>query len=101
MDWSFAKEASSLALLSPGRAAGFLTVAARDKVLTSNIVTEIVDDDRLSFGMSFATPLTAGVTLQAQAVIEIEGVKVTLPFTIDVAVSGVQHNTARRISAPP
>lgn len=64
------------------------------------MVTEMIDHDRLSFGMSFATPLTAGATLQAQAVIEINGVKITLPIAIGVAASGVQHDTARRISAP-
>lgn len=100
IQWSFAKEKDSMAMLAPGRAAGFLTLAAKSKVLANGVVTEPVDDEVLSFSMNFVAPLPAGVSLNAQAVISIDNVNVTLPFMINVG-TGVQFNSARRVSARP
>jgi hypothetical protein len=100
VEWSFAKEKDSTAMLSLGRAAGFLTLAAKSKVLANGVVIEPFDDEILSFSMNFVTPLPSGASLNAQAVISIDNVNVTLPFTINIG-TGVQFNSARRVSARP
>jgi hypothetical protein len=102
INWAFVKETGSSDMLDPGRAGGVLTQAAAAKVLTSNVVIEPIDDQLLNFTMGFATQLTAGVSLNAQAVISIDNVTATIPFRINV-VSGpdVQFNSARRVSSQP
>jgi len=100
VNWSLAKDKGSTTMLNPGRAAGFLTLAAKAKVLANGVVTEPVDDEILSFTMNFGTPLPAGDVINAQAVIAIDNVSATLPFTINVGTS-VQFNSAKRVSARP
>jgi alcohol dehydrogenase YqhD (iron-dependent ADH family) len=82
LTWTFEKDTPSMALLSPGRAGGFLSLTAKSKVLANGVVTEAMDDQVLSFAMNFANPMVAGTVVHAQAVLSIEGVNVTLPFTI-------------------
>lgn len=98
--WSFEKDTPSTAMLEPGRAGGFLSLTAKTKVLANDVVTEAMDDQVLSFAMSFATPMVAGTVVRAQAVLSIEGVNVTLPFTITGA-NGTEATltSAKRVQA--
>ena len=102
IDWTFSKESDSMIMLKPGRAAGLLSPAAMAQVVTGGLVTEPIDDQLLNFAMSFPSPPAADTTLRAEAVIRIEAVDLTVPFTIHIVASGgVELNSAKRIAALP
>lgn len=96
--WVFGKETGSTAMLAPGRAAGMLTLAAQTKVLANDVVTEQLDDQMLTFQMTFSPRPSAGTVIKAQAVISIEGVNATLPFTLTVEnAADVVMTSGRRV----
>ena len=102
IEWTFERKTMSTVTLNPSRAAGALSNLARESLVNSGIVTEPFDDQILSFGMAFPTQPPLGTTLKAQAVIQIEALSVTLPFTIRIS-DGASNvfNHARRIPAQP
>jgi hypothetical protein len=100
VDWTFTKKAGSTTMLVPNHAAGLLTLAAHDKVVTGGVVSEPIDDQLLDFSMGFASPPTAGTSLHGQVVLEIQHSVAILPFTVSVVASGdLLLNVARRVSS--
>lgn len=100
VEWSFAQSATSTAMLSPGRAAGRLSVRAAD-LLADVSLTEPRDDQILNFAMNLSTPASAGSSFLAEAVISVEGVQVALPISIAIGPTGgdVTLNGGQRVNA--
>jgi hypothetical protein len=102
VEWEFLKDQDAVMPIAPGRAAGLLSPAATDKIVTSGLVTEQNDDMFLDFAMSFVTPPPVGITFNAQAVLRIDGENVTLPFTIHTMdTPTITFQSARRVSSTP
>lgn len=100
IDWRFSNTGVTTTALSPGQAAGLLNADAATKLVGSGLVPETIVDNTLDFTMTFPTAPPAGVTLHAQAVLQIESANIVLPFTIKVVASGAPvFNTAGRISS--
>jgi hypothetical protein len=101
VDWTFAKVADATTTLGSGHAAGKLSPAAQMTLVAGLVVTEPIDDQALDFAMSFPSPPPVDVTFHAQAVIRIDDVDLTLPFTIHIVgdAGALEFNSATRLHA--
>jgi len=98
VEWEFLKDQDAAMSIVPNHAAGLLSPAATEKIVTSGLVPEPNDDMFLDFAMSFVSPPPAGITFNAQAVIRIAGENVTLPFKIHTLnTSMITFQSARRV----
>jgi hypothetical protein len=97
----FAKAADATMPLPPGRAAGSLSEPAAVHVIDSGIVTEPVEDPFLNFRISFLSPALTETTINARAVLRIDGKDATLPFVIHIVSTASSFNGARRVSSQP
>jgi hypothetical protein len=102
IDWEFMRETGATKVLGPGLAAGTLSPLSRMRIVDSGLVTEPIDDPFLNFVMIFRQAPPAGITINTQAVLRIDGKEAVLPFVIHVIASGnsVFHG-AKRVSSQP
>jgi hypothetical protein len=100
VDWKFVEAATSTTRLAPEHAAGLLSGPATAQLVVSGLVPEPIDDRLITFEMSFVDPVIPGVTFGAQAVIQIGGANVVLPFIIHGS-RGVDtvYNSAKRVAS--
>lgn len=102
IDWTFMLESAATQAIPPSTAAGALSNAAASRLVQSGLVTESVADPFLNFAMAFRNPPPAGLTLNAQATIRIDGKEATLPFLFHVIASGdATFDSARRVHSQP
>jgi len=98
--WTFKKEADATKPLVHGAAAGALSLAAKAAIVDTGLADEAIADPFLNFSMSFASPPPAGLDVNAQVTLRIEGKDVMVPILIHVVASGdAMFNHAKRISS--
>ncbi|HMG56530.1 MAG TPA: hypothetical protein VK601_23685 [Kofleriaceae bacterium] len=86
--WEFSKNGATTTMLVPGHAAGAIGPDVTAKLVDSGLVPEPIDDNTLDFTMTFPMEPPSGLTLHAQAVLQIESANIVLPFTLEIVGSG-------------